>query len=142
MRIRFSFYAPHSARRAMLGGAVALGVVLAVSGCASGYSHRDHEGNAARISVRLTNDLSPPADVTVFAVSQDGIRNLLGDVPPNGHKLLHVPRAIFPGTSFRLVAERLNSRAVLSQPITATSTDQIIDWDLETNSMWFPNENP
>ncbi len=85
-----------------------------------------------------TNDLAPPSDVTVYAVSQDGVRRLLGDVPPNKDRALKVPNDIFPGTSFRIIAERTAGRRVVSQPITATNGGGIIDWDLQTNAVWFP----
>lgn len=123
-------------RRSIVGAAVALMVTTAIGACASGHSHPG--GVDQQIVVHLTNDLAPPSDVTVYAVSQDGIRRLLGNVPPNKDRELKVPNEIFPGTSFRIVAERTGGRPVVSQPITANSGGQIIDWDLQTNAVWFP----
>jgi hypothetical protein len=123
-------------RRSVVGAAVALMATTAVGACASGHSHRSD--GQQQIVVHVTNDLAPPSDVTVYAVSQDGIRRLLGDVPPNKDRALKVPNEIFPGTSFRIVAERTGGRVIASQPITANSGGQIIDWDLQTNAVWFP----
>jgi hypothetical protein len=123
-------------RRSIVAAALALMATTAVGACASGHSHRG--GGEQQIIVHLTNDLTPPSDVTVYAVSEGGIRRLLGEVPPNKDRALKIPSDIFPGTSFRIVAERTGGRPVVSQPITATSGTQMIDWDLQTNSMWFP----
>lgn len=122
-------------RRSIVAAAMALLTTTAMGACASGHSHR---GADQQIIVHLTNDLAPPSDVTVYAVTQDGTRRLLGDVPPNKDRVLKVPTDIFPGTTFRIVAERNGGRRVLSQPITPTSALGMIDWDLQTNSMWFP----
>ena len=89
--------------------------------------------------VHLTNDLAPPADVSVYVVARDGVRRVLGDVPPNDHRVLRIPTDISPGTTYHLLADRGLGRPVVSQPITATDQNMIIDWDLQTNSMWFPD---
>jgi hypothetical protein len=115
--------------------AMALMMTVSMGACASGHSHR---GANQQIIVHLTNDLAPPSDVTVYAITPDGTRRLLGDVPPNKDRVLKVPADIFPGTDFRLIAERTGGRAVASQPITSTSALGMIDWDLQTNAMWFP----
>jgi hypothetical protein len=115
-----------------------MAVVAAASfgACASGHSHSD--GEKQQIIVHLTNDLAPPSDVTVYVVSQ-GTRRLLGDVPPNRDRALKIPNEIFPGTSFRIVAERTAGRSIVSQPITASSGTSIVDWTLQTNAVWFPD---
>jgi hypothetical protein len=124
------------ARRALLASVMAAMATFAISACASGHARRG--GEVPHTVVHLTNDLLPPTDVTVYAVTEDGVRRLLGDVPPNDHRVLVIPGTILPGTVFHLVAERPLGRPVVSQPITASSEDAIIDWDLQTNSMWFP----
>ena len=128
-----------SFRRSMLGVVVAVAVTAGVGACAS--SHKPKAGGGDQpIYVHLTNDLSPPSDVTVYAVTENGIRRLIGDVPPNKDKTLKIPSDVPPGSRFRLVAERSAiSRPVVSQPVTATTDGLIIDWTLQTNSMWFPD---
>jgi hypothetical protein len=115
---------------------MAVVAAASIGACASSHSHRGSD-EKQQIIVHLTNDLAPPSDVTVYAVSQ-GTRRLLGDVPPNKDRALKVPNEIFPGTSFRIVAERTGGRSIVSQPITASSGGSIVDWSLQTNSMWFP----
>jgi hypothetical protein len=122
-------------RRSMVGAAMALLAATATGACASTHSHR---GADQQIVVHLTNNLAPPSDVTVYVVTQDGTRRLLGDVPPNKDRVLKVPTDIYPGTTFRIVAERTAGRRIVSQPITATTALSMIDWDLQTNAMWFP----
>jgi hypothetical protein len=127
-----------SLRRSMLGVVVAVAVTTAFGACASGHNRKG--GGDQPIIVHLNNDLSPPSDVTVYAVTQDGIRRLIGDVPPNKDRTLKVPTDVPPGSTFRLVAERSAiSRPVVSQPITATTDGLIIDWDLQTNAIWYPD---
>ena len=117
-----------------------LSAFIAVAGagaCATGHSHKG--GHEQQLVVHLTNDLAPPADVTVYAVTSDGIRHLLGDVPPNDHRVLRIPHDVSTATAtFHLVADRTLGRRVVSQPVNSTSGDLIIDWDLQSNSMWFP----
>lgn len=122
-------------RRALVGVAMALLTTGSIGACASGHSHR---GGQQQFIVHLTNNLAPPSDVTVYVVSQDGVRRLLGDVPPNKDRALKIPNNLFPGTNFRIVAERTAGRPIVSQPITASNSGGMIDWDLQTNAIWFP----
>ena len=126
--------------RGTAGSAIAILAALTVGACASGHTHAN-DNHVARTVIHLSNDLTPPADVTVYAIGQGGLRLLLGDLPPNGHKVLRLPGAIQPGTTYHIVAERNGGRAVVSQPITASNDDMMIDLDLQTNSMWFPSDN-
>ncbi|MDQ2768367.1 MAG: hypothetical protein M3Y30_14590 [Gemmatimonadota bacterium] len=125
-------------RRSVIGVAVAVAVTATAGACASGHNRKGDDDQP--IVVHLTNDLAPPSDVTVYAVTQDGIRRLIGDVPPNKDRALKVPSDVPRGSTFRLVAERTAfSRPIVSQPITATSDGLIIDWSLQTNAIWFPD---
>ena len=110
--------------------------IASVVACATGHASKNE--HVKQLVVHLTNDLAPPADVTVYAVSTDGVRVPLGDVPPNEHRVLRIPSDVESGTTFHILADRGLGRSVVSQPITASSTDLIIDWDLQANSMWFP----
>jgi hypothetical protein len=120
--------------------ALAVAAALVMGACASGHTQPGN-GHEARTVIHLTNDLTPPADVSVYAVGKGGFRQLLGDLPPNSHKVFRLGSSIHPGDSYRIVAERNGGRAVVSQPITATNQDLMIDWDLQANSMWFPEDN-
>lgn len=124
----------------VLAAVSALVATVGLAGCASG--HPNMGDRVQQRVVHLTNDLAPPADVTVYAVTPDGIRRLLGDVPPNDHRVLRIPNDVAAGSSFHLVADRGLGRGVISQPVTSTTGDLIIDWDLQTNAMWFPEAAP
>jgi hypothetical protein len=122
-----------------VGGALALAVGLAPAACAT--SHAKGKGSPPEIVVHLTNDLTPPSDVSVYAVSEDGFRRLLGDVPPNGRKVLRFSISGVAQT-FRLLAQLPLGRALRSQPFTVSGGQTLVDWNLQTNSMWFPSEQP
>lgn len=122
----------------MLGKLSAFVTIVMLGACATGHANKSGDGHARQMVVHLTNDLAPPADVSVYAVSGDGIRVLLGDVPPNDHRVLRIPGDITAGTNFHILADRGLGRPVVSQAVTASSGDLIIDWDLQTNAMWFP----
>ena len=79
-------------------------------------------GGDQPIVVHLTNDLAPPSNVTVYAVTQDGIRRLIGDVPPNKDRALKVPSDVPRGSTFRLVAER--TTALASRRVAADNCDE------------------
>lgn len=137
---RLSERAPRRRRHAprmTLGKLSAVVALVAVGACATGHASKS-EQHQKQMIVHLSNDLAPPSDVTVYAVSNDGVRVLVGDVPPNDHRALRIPGDIAAGTSFHIVADRGLGRPVVSQAITASTTDLFIDWDLQTNSMWFP----
>jgi hypothetical protein len=126
-------------RRTLLQGTCAVTVGLALTACATGHARGGASDGAPQAVVRLTNDLNPPSDITVYAVSDGGFRQLLGDVPPNQQKVLHFP--ITGATErVRLVAERGIQRPVRSQPIVLTGNGTVINWDLSTNSVWFPTD--
>jgi len=126
-------------RRSVLGVVVAVVVSMTLSACASGHNQKGGGGEDQPMVVHLTNDLAPPSDVTVYAVTQDGVRRLMGDVPPNKDRAMKIPSDVARGSTFRLVAERTSiSRPVVSQPISATTDGLIIDWSLQTNAIWFP----
>jgi hypothetical protein len=128
-------------QRSMLAIAAAIVAMLTVAGCASHNRKVGDVGDQPMI-VHLTNDLAPPSDVNVYAVTQDGIRRLVGDVPPNKDRAMKIPSDVPRGTIFRLVAERgALGRPVVSQPITATTTGLIIDWSLQANAIWYPESS-
>src|SRR5947209_15807242 len=134
-RPRFTNVRKHS----VVAFATALLSTTAIAACAMGHTPRGgDQQQEQQYVVHLTNNLAPPSDVTVYAVSEGGTRRLMGDVPPNQDRALTIPNNIFPGTSFRIVAEGTSGRGILSQPITASSGGGMIKWDLQTNAMWFP----
>lgn len=116
--------------------AIATVAVMSAGACASGQSHRANDGTVEMI-VHVNNHLAPPSDVTIYAVQRDGIRRLVGNVPPNRDVALRIPGNVLPGTQFQLIADRTGGRSIPTQPISAAS-GVMIDWDLQTNAVWFP----
>jgi hypothetical protein len=91
-------------------------------------------------TVQLTNDLAPPSDVTVYAVTAND-RQILGDVPPGEQAAMQLPLS-GPSQRVRLIAQLPNGHAVSSHPFVVTSNTTTINWDLRSNSVWFPKEKP
>ena len=122
--------------RIFVGSVLTLIVGLALAACATSHARR----GPREAVIHLTNDLIPPADVSIYAVSEDGFRHLLGDVPPNGRKVLRLPMT---GVSqvIRLVAQRPLGRLLRSEPFVLNSAHTTIDWDLQSNSLWFPSDS-
>ncbi|MBK5187693.1 MAG: hypothetical protein JJD97_05570 [Gemmatimonadaceae bacterium] len=132
--------AQRSLKRAIVASMVAALALSTAGACASGHVRRD--GGEQPMIVHLTNNLVPPSDVTVYVVTQQGVRELLGSVPPNKDRALTIRGSMLRGTSFRIVAERALGRSVVSQPINASNDGSIIDWELQTNAVWFPESAP
>lgn len=120
----------------LLRRASALMAGLALAACATSHA----KGDAPTATVQLTNDLTPPSGVTVYAVTSNG-RQILGDVPPGAQQALQLPLAART-LRVRLIAQQPNGRAVSSQPIVVTSDNTQINWDLRSNSVWFPRVRP
>jgi hypothetical protein len=54
-----------------------------------------------------------------------------------------VLRFSVPGVAqtFRLVAQLPLGRVLRSQPFTVSGSRTVIDWNLQSNSMWFPADS-
>jgi hypothetical protein len=109
---------------------------LALTACATAHA----KGDAPTATVQLTNDLAPPSDVTVYAISGSG-RQILGDVPPGAQEAMQLLLS-GPSQHVQLIAQRPNGRAVSSHPFVVTASTTVINWDLRSNSVWFPKEQP
>jgi hypothetical protein len=62
--------------------------LVGLTGCAaSGGGQPDAaEPSGDGVSVQVSNDISPPASVVIWAVTENGMRRRLGPVPPNGRR--------------------------------------------------------
>ena len=123
-------------RRSVAGAAIALLSTTAIGACASGHSHR---GADQQIIVHLTNDLAPPSDVTVYAVTQDGTRQTSRRCATEQGSGVEGADGHLTGSdlSNRGGAHRRTTRSCRSRS-PSTSALSMIDWDLQTNAMWFP----
>lgn len=83
------------------------------------------------VEIQVTNNLSPPDQVTVYIVDENRGRQMLGTVSPG-----RVAKFSFQPNSatnrFQLVAQPSNGRSVLSSPFTLTDA-RIIAWDMRSS---------
>ncbi|HEY8469849.1 MAG TPA: hypothetical protein VIL18_09410 [Longimicrobiales bacterium] len=100
-------------------GLVAAGcLALVLAACASGGAGGGAGAAAGRaLTVRVTNDLVPPAQITVWILSEMGSRRRLGAVQPNQKgEFSYVPAS--RGLEHRLSAEAIDGRNITSDPFT------------------------
>jgi len=100
-------YGKRTARRAVLGLAALVSLVTA---CASGSAAAGGRGG---LTVRVTNDLVPPASITVWITNELGSRRRLGTVAPDAQQeFAYSP--ISQSMEHRLIAEAMDGREVTS----------------------------
>src|SRR5690606_1430973 len=97
-RGRKEMYGKRTARRAVLGLAALVSLVTA---CASGSAAAGGRGG---LTVRVTNDLVPPASITVWITNELGSRRRLGTVAPDAQQQF-ASSPISQSLEHRLIAE-------------------------------------
>jgi hypothetical protein len=103
-----------TARGLVAAGCMALVLAACASGGVGGGAGTD-PGRA--LTVRVTNDLVPPAQITVWMLSDAGSRRRLGTVQPNQKgEFSYVPAS--RGLEHRLSAEAVDGRVITSDPFT------------------------
>ncbi|HEX6533308.1 MAG TPA: hypothetical protein VF041_01855 [Gemmatimonadaceae bacterium] len=90
---------------------------------------------SAEVVVAVTNDQSPPAAVSVYMLSEDGSRRLLGTVPPASNRTFRYAPVSNTG-QFRLVAQTAGESDIASQPFTLARTSAV-SWSLRNNIIQF-----
>jgi hypothetical protein len=106
----------------MLRSSVVIALTVALAACASsGTSGGEGAGGASgdAVTVRIVNDLVPPATITVWMVPETGARRRLGTVTPNGEETLSFAPGI-RSMEHRLVAEATGGSDRTSNPFTLT----------------------
>jgi len=102
-------------RRLVTAGCAAVVLAACASSGAGGDAGGTERGRA--LTVRVTNDLVPPAQITVWMLSETGGRRKLGTVQPNQEReFSYVPAG--RGLEHRLSAEAIDGRAITSDPFT------------------------
>lgn len=110
---------------------LALLVATLLQACAAGGASRAGEEEFARVRVR--NDLRPAAEVTVRLISEAGVRQILGSLPPQSTRILQIDEGPFAG-SFQLVAQASDGREVRSRSFVLAPFGRI-GWSLFSNSL-------
>lgn len=93
---------------------------------------------SAEVLVAVTNDQSPPAEVTVFIASEGGSRQLLGTVPPTATRTFRY-RPVSNTARFELIARVAGEGSIDSQPFTLSGTPAIA-WSLRNNVVQLSDE--
>ena len=89
------------------------------------------EGNTVAIEVR--NDIRPLSAVTVRVGSTNGVRQILGTVPPGGTRTLSFNEQALSG-QYRLTAETTDGRTIESRPFTLVVA-ATVRWSLFSNTV-------
>lgn len=106
---------------------------LMVAGCSTARPGARPGGvsDAERVTFRIQNDLVVPSSVSVFIVTEDGDRQLLGQVPADTARTL-VFRPRFHSLEHQLLAETETGRRIASNPFTLAGTTHVT-WRLQAN---------
>lgn len=83
-----------------------------------------------QISVQVNNDLIPPAQVTVFAVSTAS-RTILGNVNPSARASFSFD-VVAASREYRLLARTTAGAEIVSNPFTITRPSTV-NWNLQSN---------
>ena len=108
-----------------------LAAALPLGGCASARGSR-HASRAITIYVR--NDVAPPAELSVYLVSESGTRRFLGLVPPSQARALTFRQAASL-ERYQLLAERQLTRTIRSQPFMVDQHVAGVSWQPGVNSL-------
>lgn len=116
-------------RRARVLRAAALALALPLlAGCFGGRRGSDRREEA---TVVVRNNLAIPSPATVYVVSAQGERHLLGSVTPRENASLRFRAPSISG-SYRFVARLRRGSEIVSQPL-ALSGGETVDWELNNN---------
>jgi uncharacterized lipoprotein YajG len=110
--------------------AVAAAVLLA--GCAKQQPVTEMS-LSPKVMVQVTNNFSPPDQVTVFIVNQTGSRQVLGSVSP-GQKKSFPYQPTSAVDKFSLVAQATQGGKMTSQIFTLVNAESVV-WDLRSNTL-------
>lgn len=103
-----------------------------LAACATGGgSARRVEGET--VSIQIRNDLRPGAEVTVRISSTNGVRRVLGTVPPQGTRTLTYDEGSLTG-QYRLSAQTSDGREVESRPFPLFGNASVV-WVLFNNTL-------
>ena len=105
--------------------------LLLAAACAAGSSSRQVRGES--VTVIVTNNLRPQSEVTVRLTSSQGVRQVLGTVPPNGTRRLQFEERSFSGT-YQLSAESPDGTSVVSRSFPLFAGAEV-EWALFSNSL-------
>jgi hypothetical protein len=106
-------------------------VMVSLSACATGARGSGEASADGQITVRVNNNLTVPAEVTVFIVNELGSSRLLGSVPSNGSRSFQYSPTASSGR-YHLVARGTGGAEITSNVFTAGGTETAV-WALNSN---------
>jgi hypothetical protein len=115
--------------------ALALALAAACAPATTGGSSPE-EGSASpdRIFVQVSNTVTPPTPLTVYAAPQGGgNRRLLGTVSPNRTETFRFNMTLSSG-AYLLMGRTTGGREIVTTPIVLTGGETVI-WDVQLNSI-------
>jgi hypothetical protein len=114
---------------------------IALSACASASTGRS-EGPTIPVDLVVRNNLLASTDLTIYAVTWDGHRTLLGSVPPTETRTFTFKPVSF-SERYRLLATRIRGRDVRSETFTVgTDMTGKITWTMIPNLISLQGADP
>jgi len=113
-----------------------LAMAVAVPLLGACVSAGSRAGSQDLTTVVVENNLSPPTQVTVYAVSTTGSPIRVGVVPPGATRPLRFPSGVGSG-QVRLIARGDGGREVAAQPIPLEGGERV-RWSLFANNISIP----
>jgi hypothetical protein len=126
--------APHRPRARR--GAWALIAIMVVASACGAFSNRNDEP-IRPVTIEVKNNLTMPTQITVYMVSEEGYRQMLGDVAPSDSRTFAFTPRSYTET-YRLVAQIPLARPFASQPfIIGSGMTGWIQWTMIPNIIGF-----
>lgn len=107
--------------------------LLLASACTAGGGGKGGQTGGATVTIEVRNDLRPPTEVTLRITSSNGVRRILGSVPPGGSRKMTFEEGGFSG-QYRLVAEAADGQQRESRPFNLFPHGSV-NWALFNNTL-------
>jgi hypothetical protein len=106
---------------------------LLMAACAPGGGNRSRKIEGETVTIQVRNDLRPQTEVTLRIASSNGVRRILGSVPPGGSRKVTFEEGSFSG-QYRLVAETASGQEMESRPFSLFRNAEV-SWTLFNNTL-------
>jgi len=116
-----------------------MAMVVALSACAS-KKQPENVGMSPQVTLEVTNNFSPPVQVTVYIQSQSGGRRTLGTVSPS--RTIQFPYSPTNASDrFTFIAQGTGGKQLMSNPFTLINV-VTASWDMQSNLVRFTEAAP
>jgi hypothetical protein len=107
-----------------------LAAALTIAACPKQQPETD-SSLSPKVTIVVNNNFTPPAQFTVYIVSQSGFRQTLGNVSP-GQKMSFSYQPTNATDKFTLIGQGNGGRKMSSQTFTLINATSVT-WDMSTN---------